>query len=61
MDKPKQIKLELVKDEHGIAATNQQEGYVELFDEDDEGRTNFVLFMLDEFINKEIEDGKKIK
>lgn len=61
MEKPKQIKLELVKDEHGIAATNQDEGYVELFDEDDQGRQEFVLFMLDEFINKEVKDGKEIK
>jgi hypothetical protein len=56
----KEIKLELVKDESGIVATNEEMGQIVFFDEDEEGRRNFVLYMLDEFINKEI-NGKEYK
>lgn len=55
-NKPTQIKLELVKDEHGITAANEEAGSIDIFDESNEGRKDFVLFMLDEFINKEIAD-----
>jgi hypothetical protein len=49
-----EIKLYLVKDEHGIVATNEEDGRVDVFDETDDSRKDFVLFMLDEFINKGI-------
>jgi hypothetical protein len=61
MNKPNQIKLELVKDNSGITATNEESSQVDLFDETDQGRQEFILFMLDEFINKEVEDGKEYK
>lgn len=51
---PNKIKLELVKDENGITAANETEGTIDHFDETEEARKEFVLFMLDEFINKEV-------
>lgn len=51
----RKIKLELVKDNSGITASNETEGTIDYFDETEEARKEFVMFMLDEFINKEVE------
>jgi hypothetical protein len=48
------IKLELVKDENGIMASNETEGTIEFFDETEEARKEFVMYFLEEFINKEV-------
>lgn len=50
-----QIKLELIKNEAGITASNQTTGIIDFFDETEEARKEFLLYFLQEFINKEIE------
>lgn len=50
----KKIKLELVKDQYGITASNEDAGVIEYFDESEEARKDFIMYMLQEFINKEV-------
>lgn len=50
----KKIKLELVKDEAGITAANETQGTIEFFDESEEARKDFIMYFLEEFMNKEI-------
>ena len=55
----KEIKLTLIKNEAGITAANEDEGTIDLFDDSEQNRQDFIRFMLDEFINKEVTGGKK--
>lgn len=55
----KEIKLTLIKNEAGITAANEDEGTIDLFDDSEQNRQDFIRYMLDEFINKEVSGGKK--
>lgn len=57
----KEVKLTLIKTPEGISATNETESKVSFFEDDEESRKAFVLFMVDEFINKEVDGGKKYR
>lgn len=57
----KKIELQLIKDNTGITAANEAEGKIDHFDESEQARLKFIEFMLEEFINKEVEDGVKYK
>jgi len=59
MTKPNKVELVLVKTDKGITASNEAEGTIDYFDETEEARQQFVLFMVDNFINKEIAKGTK--
>lgn len=61
MKKQTEVKLTLVKTAAGITAANETKGTVDYFDETEEARQQFVLFMVDNFINKEVDGGKKYK
>lgn len=61
MKKPKQVKLTLIKQDVGIIAENELDGRVDLFDNSEEARMNFMKYMLDEFINKEVLEGPEYK
>lgn len=50
----KEVKLTLVKTEDGISATNESNSTIDYFDESEESRKEFVKYLLDEFINKEV-------
>lgn len=50
----KKIELKLIKNEGGITAANEQESVIEFFDNSEEARKDFIMFMLEEFINKEV-------
>ena len=56
----KEIKLELVKDNTGITATNETANTVDYFDESEQARKEFVAFLVD-FMNTEVDDGAKYK
>lgn len=55
----KKLELKLIKTKTGVTAANEDKGIIDHFEDDDHGRKEFVKFMLEEFINKEIEDGRK--
>ena len=57
----KKIELSLIKTAEGITATNKEESTIDMFDDDDEGRKSFVEYMIENFINKEVENGRKYK
>lgn len=57
----KNIELTLIKDDSGITASNEHAGTVDFFDESEESRQEFIRFMLDEFINKEVDEGARYK
>jgi hypothetical protein len=59
MPNTKEIKLTLIKNEAGITASNEDAGTIDLFDDSDEQRQEFIRYMLDGFINAEVDDGKK--
>lgn len=56
----KEIKLELVKDNSGITATNETVNTVDYFDESEEARKEFIKYLV-EFMNTEVDDGAKYK
>lgn len=55
----KEIKLTLTKTEAGITAANESTGTIDIFDESENNRHSFVKYILDEFLNKEVDNGKK--
>lgn len=57
----KKIELTLIKTKDGVTAANEAEGTIDFFDEEEQGRREFIEYMLQQFINKEIEDGRKYK
>ena len=57
----KKIELSLIKTAEGITATNKEESTIDMFDDDDEGRKSFVEYMVENFINKEVDNGRKYK
>jgi len=59
MNKPKTVELKLTKTTAGITASNEVDGTIDYFDETPEARQQFVQFMVDQFINKEVANGKK--
>jgi hypothetical protein len=50
----KEVTLRLVKDDSGITAANETEGTIDFFDKTEEARKDFILYFLEEFINKEV-------
>ncbi len=50
----RKIELKLVKDEYGIVVSNEDIGVIEFFDETEQARKEFLMFVLEEFINKEV-------
>jgi len=57
----KQINIELIKDASGITAVNHDFGTVDYFDDSTESRKEFVQYLVDQFINVEVEGGYKYK
>ena len=57
----KKLELKLIKTENGITATDFEGGKIHYFDETDEARQQFVKFIVDEFINREVDNGRKYK
>lgn len=61
MEKPNKVQLTLIKNATGITAANEYEFRIDHFDNSEEARMDFMKFMLDEFINKEVKDGPEYK
>lgn len=61
MDVMKEIKLVLIKNEDGYTIGNQTTGKIDLVSDDDEGRSVVVKILVEDFLNAEIEGGKKYK
>lgn len=55
----KKIELKLVKTGDSISVINEEESSFDAFQDDETGRKAFVMHMLDEFINKEVEGGRE--
>lgn len=51
----KRIELTLIKSNSGIIVANEDEGKIDYFDQTEEARKDFVKYMIEEFINREVE------
>ena len=61
MDVMKEIKLTLIKNKDGYTIGNQTAGKIDLASDDDEGRAAVVKILVEDFLNAEVEGGKKYK
>lgn len=57
----KEIKLTLIKNKDGYTIGNQTAGKIDLASDDDEGRAAVVKILVEDFLNAEVEGGKKYK
>ena len=57
----KEIKLVLIKNKEGYTIGNQTTGKIDLVSDDDEGRDTIVKILVEDFLNAEVENGRKYK
>lgn len=55
----KKIELKLIKTSNGITAANDEESRIDMFEDTDDGRKEFVKYIVDTFLNKEVDGGRK--
>ena len=55
----KSIKLTLVKDPDQLTVLDENNLRVVITDDSDQGRKEVIHYLVEEFFNKEVEDGRK--
>lgn len=55
------IELIIKKSPSGYIVGNEAAGNVQVFEDNDEGRTKFIQFLVDNLLNAEIPNGRKYK
>lgn len=61
MSKLNEIRLGLIKTTNSFSVVNHDEATMEMFEDDDVGRKAFVQYMIDNFLNKEVDNGRKYR
>lgn len=55
----KELKIELVKTSGGYQISNADAQSIDVFEDTDEGRKEFVRFLVNNVLNLEVEGGRK--
>lgn len=57
----KEIRLQLIKTSSGYSIADKTNNTISFFEDDDIGRKAMVNFLIEELLNKEVENGRKYR